>query len=616
MHMNNEQRLRELTMRWNELRQQGQPVSTEALCADCPDLLQPLQQHLQALQAMEAFLDLNAPEGTPPAPERATVDFRPDVTPEDKAAPPIHIPGYEILQKVGQGGVGVVYKARYLGLKRTVALKMLRTDKPWGEQHLARFRAEAEAIARLQDPNIVQIFDIGERDGQPYLSLEFVDGGSLARKLRDGPLSPHDAARLLETLARAVHAVHQCDIIHRDLKPGNILLTRDGVPKISDFGLAKLLAGSEGEPGEVVQTQPGAIAGTPSYMAPEQAEGKTKEVGPTTDVYALGGIFYEVLTGKPPFQAATMLDTLIKVVAEEPTPPSTLRPEVPTELEIICLKCLRKPITERYASAAELAEELRRFLNGEAIHTAPTLVRSQRQAWRWRWPMAAAVLCGLTALLALVFFLNRPAAPAPGPLTGELIVRVWTPGEGSGKRGLRVDEGGALPVHEGDWVQVQARLSQPAYIYLLWLDGQGEVIPLYPWHDDLLEFVHDVKVPPPNQQLRTEVLSPYLKGKGWRIDDKKGLETVLLLARRGTPLPPERSLAKLIGKPGPAPFRDPLELAVRGLDRGRPLEVILDRDRGLGKKAQEIDEPLVQLMERLQDDFELIRAVRFAHDGK
>ncbi len=245
-------------------------------------------------------------------------------------------------------------------LNRLVALKVILHGAHAGADQLQRFRVEAEAAARLQHPNIVQIFDVGEQAGTPYLALEFVDGGTLAERLDGKPLPPPQAAELVETLARAIHAAHDRGIVHRDLKPANILLTRDGIPKITDFGLARRLD-------EAGQTQSGAVLGTPSYMAPEQAAGQVRAIGPAADVYALGTMLYELLTGRPPFKGASVLETLEQVRTQEALPPRYLQPKLPRDLETICLKCLEKTPGRRYASAALLADDLCRFIQGEPI---------------------------------------------------------------------------------------------------------------------------------------------------------------------------------------------------------------------------------------------------------
>lgn len=318
------------------------------------------------------------------------------------------IPGYEILGILGRGGMGIVYRARQTGLGRVVAIKTILSGNWADPEQLARFRAEAEAIARLQHANIVQVYEIGTCQGLPYFSLEYVDGGALDHRLAGVPQPPYQAAALVETLARAVHVAHQRGIVHRDLKPANILLATagcgpvqdpgaglDGVnPKIADFGLAKNLAEGLG------QTQTGQVMGTPSYMAPEQAVGQAREVGPAVDVYALGAILYEVLTGRPPFLGASVLDTLEQVRSVEPVPPSRLQPKLPRDLEIICLKCLHKSPQGRFASAAQLADDLRRFCRGEPIQARPSTSWERALKWARRRP-AAAALIGISSLAAL-----------------------------------------------------------------------------------------------------------------------------------------------------------------------------------------------------------------------
>jgi serine/threonine protein kinase/lipoprotein NlpI len=304
------------------------------------------------------------------------------------------ISGYEILDEIGRGGMGVVYKARHRALKRLVALKMILAGPYAGPEQLARFRIEAEAAARLQHPNLVQIYEVGEQEGRPYLALEFVAGGSLDKKLNGTPMPAPRAAQLVEALARAIDAAHQAGIIHRDLKPANVLLTADGTPKITDFGLAKRLDESAGE------TASGTVIGTPSYMAPEQARGQSKHIGPAADVYALGAILYELLTGRPPFKAASVLDTLAQVIDDEPVRPRQLQSKTPRDLETICLKCLQKEPHKRYPSAQALADDLGRFLRGEPIQARPTPTWQRGLNWARRRPAAAALL--VVSVLAVV----------------------------------------------------------------------------------------------------------------------------------------------------------------------------------------------------------------------
>jgi tetratricopeptide (TPR) repeat protein/tRNA A-37 threonylcarbamoyl transferase component Bud32 len=306
------------------------------------------------------------------------------------------VPGYEVLDVLGRGGMGVVYQARQKGLKRLVALKMVRDQALAGPVELARFRAEAETLASLQHPNIVQVYEVGEFQGRPFLSLEFVGGGSLDRRLAGGPLPADLAGRLVETLARAMDAAHRKGIIHRDLKPANVLLA--GEPdtplaectlKITDFGLAKQLEQDTGH------TRSGAIMGTPSYMAPEQAQGKVHELTAVADLYSLGAILYELLTGRAPFKGATVWETIAQVRSQEPVSPRQLQPGVPRDLETICLKCLQKEPRKRYADALALAEDLRRFQAGEPILARPAGKAERLVKWARRRPGVAALAGGL-----------------------------------------------------------------------------------------------------------------------------------------------------------------------------------------------------------------------------
>ena len=304
----------------------------------------------------------------------------------------IVVPGYVLLGVLGRGGMGVVYRARQEQLGRLVALKMILAGGHAGPVELERFRAEAQAIARLQHVNIIQIHEVGEHNGLPYYSLEYCPGGSLEKKLAGTPLPPREAADLVEVLARAMHAAHQKGVVHRDLKPANILLAEDGTPKITDFGLARQLdvAG---------KTATGAIMGTPSYMAPEQASGKVKEIGPACDVYALGAILYECLTGRPPFKAALPLDTMMQVIRAEPVSPRQLNAGIPVDLETICLKCLQKEPVRRYVSAEALAADLRRFRGGEPILARPVGRIERTAKWVRRNPAVATLLATVAVLL-------------------------------------------------------------------------------------------------------------------------------------------------------------------------------------------------------------------------
>jgi WD40 repeat protein/tRNA A-37 threonylcarbamoyl transferase component Bud32 len=308
---------------------------------------------------------------------------------EGNAAAALAVPGYEIIGELGQGGMGVVYRARQVKAGRIVALKMILSGRHAGAEQRARFRTEVEAIARLQHPNIVQVYEVGEHAGQPFFSMEFCAGGSLDGKLTGAPLRPREAAALVEQLARAMHVAHQKGIVHRDLKPANVLLAEDGTPKVSDFGLARKLE-------EASRTVTGAVLGTPSYMAPEQARGRGHEIGPACDVYALGAILYACLTGRPPFRAATPLETVQQVCGQEPVAPRSLNRQVPLDLGTVCQKCLEKEPHRRYASALDLADDLRRFLAGEPVRARPPSALRLAAHWLRRHPVTGvAILAGL-----------------------------------------------------------------------------------------------------------------------------------------------------------------------------------------------------------------------------
>jgi eukaryotic-like serine/threonine-protein kinase len=336
----------------------------------------------------------------------STTGDRPDVCAADgvHASPPapglprVIAPGFQILGELGRGGMGAVYKAWQVRLKRIVALKVIRADTYADSGAAARFLAEAEAAARLQHPNIVPVFEVGEYDGMGYLVLEYEAGGGLDRRLAGMLQNPDDSARLIESLARAIHHAHQHGIVHRDLKPANVLLTEDGIPKISDFGLAKLLERDDG------LTQVGDILGTPSYMAPEQIRGSSSGITPATDVYALGAILYEMLTGRPPFKGTTPLSTMEQVSSIEPLSPGKLQRHTPRDLEIICLKCLQKEPRRRYASAVELGDDLRRFLDRKPILARRT--PAWERAWKWARRRPSAATACLSTLIAIVLLLS------------------------------------------------------------------------------------------------------------------------------------------------------------------------------------------------------------------
>jgi WD40 repeat protein len=444
------------------------------------------------------------------------------------------VAGYEILEELGRGGMAVVYKARQKGLNRLVALKMILSGSCAGQEERKRFRIEAEAAAQLQHANIVQIHDVGEFEGRPFLSLELVEGGSLADYLRSAPFQPAQAAALTETLAGAMHYAHQRGILHRDLKPANILLQKtsstdytdnkkvgnslsvrsvqsvvDYLPKITDFGLAKRLDVEAGN------TPTGDVLGTPSYMAPEQAQPRGRVLGPEVDVYALGAILYECLTGRPPFRAATPLDTMIQVLSGDPVPPRRLNPKVPRDLETICLRCLHKEPKKRYPSARSLADDLHRFRASEPILARRATAWERAVKWARRRPVVA----GLSAALVLVL------AGAFGGMFG-----LWRNAESERRR---ADAARAEADRQHATADASRQLAEDRLVRLQVATGmrrvdEDDLFGALPWFVSALEHSEE--------GARGE-------GRGAREDKKP--ENSSSLAPRPSPLPPSSRLHRM-----------------------------------------------------------------------
>lgn len=331
----------------------------------------------------------------------ATTSDAPTLAPD--AAPTVDTTGvsgsvfgrYELLRELGRGGMGVVYEARQTALDRIVALKMILGSHLATREQVERFQIEARAAGRLRHPNVVQVYEAGEVEGQHYFAMQYIAGCGLDRLLAQRSLSPEEAVRVVRDTARAVQYLHEQGLLHRDLKPANILVDSAGHPYLTDFGLARALEG------DLHLTQTGAILGTPSYMAPEQAAAR-KDIGPRCDVYGLGAILYECLTGRPPFREATPLDTIVQVIEGEPTMPRRVNPAVPVELELICLKCLEKLPERRYATAAELADDLDRYLQGEAVAARPQGLWQRLTRWWRREPALVARLAGLLLFTVVI----------------------------------------------------------------------------------------------------------------------------------------------------------------------------------------------------------------------
>jgi serine/threonine protein kinase len=379
-----EERLNEIIADYLEAVAVGQSPDRQALLAKHPDLATELKAFFADQERFQKAAGQLAPAA--PLPCQANVQGDASGAQAQTVAPGETLPDpslgtvryfgdYELLEKIAEGGMGVVYRARQVSLNRTVALKMIRAGQFAGDDDVQRFQAEARMAAQLCHPNIVNIYEIGEDHGQHYFAMEYIAGRDLASLIRDNLLPPRKAAAYVRTVAEAIAYAHSQKTLHRDLKPSNILIDAADQPHVTDFGLAKRLGEQSG------LTVTGQIVGTPSYMSPEQASGRSAEIGPSSDVYSLGAVLYELVTGRPPFKAATVMDTLVQVCATEPVSPRLLNLQVPRDIEAICLKCLAKDPRKRYGSAKELADDLGRFLAGEPTHARPSFIPLWAQAW-------------------------------------------------------------------------------------------------------------------------------------------------------------------------------------------------------------------------------------------
>jgi hypothetical protein len=510
--------------------------------------------------------------------------------------------------------MGVVYKARDTRLKRLVAVKQMLVGGESSPALLARFQAEAEAVARLRHPHIVQVYQAGEHDGRPFFVLEYVPGGSLDRQVRGRPQPVRDAVELVLLLARAVHAAHQAGVIHRDLKPANVLLappadeprlnTAWGCPKVSDFGLARL-RDDDPERGSV----PGMVIGTPSYMAPEQAEGRLHAIGPAADVWALGVILYELLAGRRPFQGQSYQGTLHQVCTAEPPPLRRLRPEVDEAVAAVVARCLGKQPQERYPSAAALADDLKRWLDGR-------VPRRRRRVLPWL--AAAAVLVAVLTAAGLLLQRGRSgavpaaaadgAARAHGPFRGWIDILVSEP-HNPRRQHLRLHEPWARPLRPGDEVRVEAALDRPGFVYVVWIDARGQAIPIYPWEEG------DWGRRPAREEPVQTLALPQNGGIYPIEPSPEGLETLLLLVRE-TPLERDVDLPQLLGDLGPQAWPDLGYVA--WFQNGA--EVTDEPDRAPSGKVGESANPAVRtqqrVRQRLGERFAFTRAVSFGNQGK
>jgi serine/threonine-protein kinase len=412
----------------------GRQVDIEQVARAHPELAHELRELWAVAQVAEEFGSLSAAADE----NENCVDASPTRSRFDP--PALGFGDYELYEELGRGGMGVVYRSRQKSLDRVVALKIVLAGSRATNADLARFRGEAETAARLNHPHIVPVYDVGQHDGLPYFTMRYVPGTTLADRLAEGPLPGREAARLLAPVARAIANAHQQGVLHRDLKPSNVLIDTEGRPYVSDFGLAKRLLAEPADDSHTVplapKTQTGAILGTPGYMSPEQAAGSRGTIGPSTDIYSLGAILYSLLTGRPPFQAASPVDTVMMVLEQDPVSPQLLNPRVDRDLEMIALKCLQKPTELRYNTADELADDLEAYLADEPVSArssrfAQILTRAFREThhasvlenWGLLWILHAAVLLVL-CLVTNGFQLSGITSRWP-------YVGLWTVGLGT-----------------------------------------------------------------------------------------------------------------------------------------------------------------------------------------
>jgi predicted Ser/Thr protein kinase len=568
----------------------GQPVSAEAQahlegCPDCRRRVERLRAAVGALREAPTTISYSGPPhaeaSAPPIGDRE---------PAPTGSHPAAIGRYLIVGPLGAGGQALVYRAVHPELPRDLAIKVARRPTMIDG---SRLKADAAILCELEHPNLVRIYDLDVHEGRPFIAMEYVRGRNLRQVAEQSRPSPRQAAAWVAAVARAVGLAHRRGVVHQDIKPENILVDEAGCPRLIDFGLARLRH-AWSDPGQ------GPSGGTYAYMAPEQARGEEGLLGPQADIFALGGVLYELLTGRPPFGGDGPLEQWDRARRCDFNREWLEAKGIPRGLERIVLKAMAAAPSGRYATAEELAHELEAFVR-----------RPRRLAWQAGLLLLAAF--GATVAVATLIMMNRerviePLSVTTAPLTGELTVRVWSEGEG-GKRGWTLGTPGAVPVRKGEMIHIEAQVNPPAYVYLLWLDNLGKVSPAYPWQN--WDFV---KLPPEVRPV-TKLHDPPELDRGWPVEGPSGLETIVMLARR-TPLPPQTDLAALIGRLPPSPLRDEHEVAVRGFDRGQSVDAIdIGLHRGPARESRRIDEPLLQLLEKLRPRFEVIRAVRFAYQG-
>jgi hypothetical protein len=609
------------------------PQSWSRQCSEwtdeAPALLQTLQELVRATEDWRSISSGRGTAGAPTADYVAAPVIGGGATLSAAASPPLGQLGrYRLLERLGSGGMGVVYKGFDPELNRLVAVKVPRLD-PGAPEHAAfmrRLQREARAAAAVRHPHVCPVYDVGEQDGVTYLVMAYVEGESLAMRLGRAGRFDHaaEAVRIVRQVAEGLVAVHAHGMVHRDLKPANILLDAQGQAVLSDFGLAFLREAEERLSGA------GVVVGTLRYMAPEQAADGSAPPGPTADQYSLGVVLFEMLCGQAPLARAGMTVARNRLLYEEPPPLRELRPDVDAGLAALVARAMAKDPVQRFPTVQAFADALGVWLSG----TGPANVRPgsevRRRAFRVGLGLVAVVLVAFIALL--VAGRPRPGLPDPStaavvnppreePLKGDLLVTLSTdpakPHRPEAiKRRIPVDQPAALPVRNGELVHLEVRLNRPAYVYLLWVDSQGEIQPAYPW--DIARSKRGWRAPwvREGHEPRGEVHCPADEDEGLRVIGPQGLETAVLLAR-STPLPEEVDLEQLAGKLPPSPLQHPGEVAWLGLAPGEVLarheRPPLNRGVAAGE-SRKIDASVFDLLEkRLRRHFELLKAVRFAH---
>jgi hypothetical protein len=593
--MEADDRLEQLILRWQELHEAGRPVSARELCADCPELTEALQRSMKVLAYWEGFLQMS------PEPE-----------PSREATPGPFAPAfgkYRVVRALGRGGQAATLLAFDPDLERHVVLKVFhRARTPQDQEVVLR---EGRALARVRSPHVAQCLAVERQGGVPYLVVEYVAGPSLAERHRERPLTADQAAKCIGQLAEGLAAVHACGLLHRDLKPANVLVDGGGRPRLIDFGLAVPVASAALAEG----------SGTLAYMPPEQARGEVERIDPRTDVYGLGAILYELLTGPPPHRGGTR-DALWRAACRgDVVPPRQVNPRVPAALERVCMKALAADPTDRYASAAALAGDLRRYR-----------ARSGRLA------LAVAAAAGLLLLgvAAWLIVAQRPAGPAlvagtpttptelsgSSSLNGWIDVRVWegkkdTGPRNSHRRGLFLHQLDALPLKVGDEVQVELSVNRPMFVYVVWINSAGKALPVYPWR----EFEWDQRPAEERPVEGSKKLPEGAVDDGWEMDEgAPGMETLLLLARRSK-LPPEAetALKAALADVGPQPLQDGKTDAAVWFENGA---VVTAEGRRAPKAfdVKRIDDPVLRtqgvLRDKLGPHFNYTLAVSFAFRGE